>query len=302
MRREREKPVTTHGVCAALFAGAACLALATTAVPQDDVAAARERLASEIEAVEQDEGKTSPSLIPLLADYADLVGEPGSPGKQIAQYRRAIRISEAHYGADAIAHAELLLRAGEGYLKDAEEIFASTAGDDDAMTGLARFYLGRVEFSGKNFRRSAEYLESALNGFPGTSDEDRKYQLLIHSLLVADYEYLGDDTAATRHCRAIGAGNMLDPDQDYLPIFRVAPVYPASALKSRSQGHVDLAFTVTDEGRVDDIQVVGGKSSQALRKAAIDAVRKFRYAPRYEGGVPIAVDNVKTRITFEFSP
>ncbi len=296
---------------AALLAGAACLVVPSTASPQESAADARERLASEIAAVEQVAGPESPSLIPLLADYADLLGEPGSPGPQIAQYRRAARISEDHNGADSVAHAELLLRAGIGiytysrssrgerYLEDAEEIFAATVGDEDATTGLARFYLGRIEFSGQHFRRSAAHLESALAGFSGTSDEDRKYQLLIHSLLVANYENLNDDAAATRHCRAIGAGNMLDPDQDYQPIFRVAPVYPASALRSRSQGHVDLAFTVTDEGRVADVQVVGGKSSQALRKAAVDAVRKFRYAPRYEGGVPVAVHDVTTRISFE---
>jgi protein TonB len=42
-----------------------------------------------------------------------------------------------------------------------------------------------------------------------------------------------------------GPGGMNIAEGDYLPIVRVAPVYPARALSRGLEGYVDLAFTVT---------------------------------------------------------
>ena len=39
---------------------------------------------------------------------------------------------------------------------------------------------------------------------------------------------------------------------DYLPIVRVAPVYPARALSRGLEGYVDMGFTVTTTGTVKD--------------------------------------------------
>ena len=38
---------------------------------------------------------------------------------------------------------------------------------------------------------------------------------------------------------------------------------------------------------------------KSFEKEALAAVERFRYAPRFEDGEPVAVEGVKTRITFE---
>lgn len=95
-----------------------------------------------------------------------------------------------------------------------------------------------------------------------------------------------------------GPGGMNIAEGDYLPIVRVAPVYPARALSRGLEGYVDMSFTVTETGSVEDPLVVYSTSS-LFERAAIQAVLKFKYKPRVVDGVPVRVPNVKTRITFQ---
>ncbi len=95
-----------------------------------------------------------------------------------------------------------------------------------------------------------------------------------------------------------GPGGMNIAEGDYLPIVRVAPVYPARALSRGLEGYVDMSFTVTPTGTVED-PVIMYSTSSLFDRAATQAVLKFKYKPRVVDGVPVAVPNVKTRISFK---
>jgi len=95
-----------------------------------------------------------------------------------------------------------------------------------------------------------------------------------------------------------GPGAMNIAEGDYLPIVRVAPVYPARALSRGLEGYVDMSFTVTTTGTVRD-PIVMFSTSSLFERAALRAVLKFKYKPRVVDGVPVDVPNVKTRITFK---
>lgn len=95
-----------------------------------------------------------------------------------------------------------------------------------------------------------------------------------------------------------GPGGMNIAEGDYLPIVRVAPVYPARALSRGLEGFVDLSFTVTATGTVKD-PIVLQSSSSLFERAATRAVLKFKYKPRVVDGVPVEVPGVKTRISFQ---
>ena len=95
-----------------------------------------------------------------------------------------------------------------------------------------------------------------------------------------------------------GPGGMNIAEGDYLPIVRVAPVYPARALSRGLEGYVDLEFTVTTAGTVRD-PVILFSTSSLFERAASRAVLKFKYKPRVVDGVPVDVPGVKTRITFQ---
>jgi len=95
-----------------------------------------------------------------------------------------------------------------------------------------------------------------------------------------------------------GPGGMNIAEGDYLPIVRVAPIYPARAQARGLEGYVDMSFTVTATGSVID-PIVIFSTSGLFERAATRAVLKFKYKPRVVDGVPVNVPGVKTRITFK---
>lgn len=86
---------------------------------------------------------------------------------------------------------------------------------------------------------------------------------------------------------------------DYLPIIKVAPVYPRQALRRGLEGYVLVSFTVTKLGTVIDPVVIEASPENVFNKAALAAVKKFKYKPRVVNGQAIDVAGVKNLIRFE---
>jgi protein TonB len=80
-----------------------------------------------------------------------------------------------------------------------------------------------------------------------------------------------------------------------LVIKRVSPKYPPMAITMRVQGTVLLDATIDREGKISDLKVV--KGDQILARAAVDAVRQWRYKPYYLDGQPVEIE---TQITINF--
>jgi protein TonB len=87
-------------------------------------------------------------------------------------------------------------------------------------------------------------------------------------------------------------------DGEYLPIVKVAPVYPTRAASRGLEGYVIVEFTVTETGSTRDIFVVESTSS-LFERAAVDAAAKFKYKPRVIDGNPVEVAGVRNKITFQ---
>lgn len=186
---------------------------------------------------------------------------------------------------------------GERYLKDALEIYSATNGSNSREAGLAAFYLGKIKLTERSWVSATDRFLVALDGL----ESDKSLQLVTRAFLVQAYEQRGMSDAATEHCLAIGSQSMLTPDQDYQPLFRMVPKYPGDKASGGKEGYVDLTFTVDEGGFVRDAVVVQSKGGASFEREAIAAVEGFRYAPRFVDGEPVAVDGVKTRITFRLS-
>jgi len=78
-------------------------------------------------------------------------------------------------------------------------------------------------------------------------------------------------------------------------IYRVQPSYPALAKATRIQGQVVLHAVISRSGTIESLQVISGHP--LLVKAAIDAVRQWRYRPYILNGDPVDVD---TEVTVNF--
>lgn len=88
-------------------------------------------------------------------------------------------------------------------------------------------------------------------------------------------------------------------DGDYLPIVKVAPVYPRRAQSRGIEGFVIVEFTVTKNGSVRDPFVVEAQPQGIFDRAAMDAALKFKYKPRVVDGQPMEVSGVQNKISFE---
>lgn len=88
-------------------------------------------------------------------------------------------------------------------------------------------------------------------------------------------------------------------DGEYLPIVKVAPVYPRRAQSRGIEGWVLLRFTVTETGSVINPEVIDAEPQGIFDRAAMKAVERFKYKPRVVNGKAQVVHGVEHLITFE---
>jgi protein TonB len=67
------------------------------------------------------------------------------------------------------------------------------------------------------------------------------------------------------------------------------PKYPIESRRKREQGTVILSVLLGLDGTVTELNVSQSSGYQRLDKAALDAVRRWRWSPTLRGGVPMMV-------------
>jgi len=80
-----------------------------------------------------------------------------------------------------------------------------------------------------------------------------------------------------------------------LPKKIILPPYPAVAWQKNVQGRVTLNALISKDGRLRNIRLVGPPS--LLSGSVLGAVKKWRYQPRIENGMPVEVE---TQIAIDF--
>lgn len=81
-------------------------------------------------------------------------------------------------------------------------------------------------------------------------------------------------------------------------VHSVKPDYPPSALEGDHQGVVVVQAEVRADGTCGDVQVVQSSGSRVLDRAAVRAVKQWRWEPARRGDEPVA-STVRCRIRFE---
>ena len=88
-------------------------------------------------------------------------------------------------------------------------------------------------------------------------------------------------------------------DGDIMPLVRVAPQYPRRALSRGLEGWVEVEFTIDKLGLVVNPTVASAEPPGIFNRAALKAIKKWKYKPKIEDGVPVERQGVRTVITFE---
>lgn len=87
-------------------------------------------------------------------------------------------------------------------------------------------------------------------------------------------------------------------DAERVPIVRVLPQYPMRAADRGLEGWVNVEFTITTNGSVRDPVVVDSQPPRVFDRAALRAVKKWKYRPEIVDGVAVEVRE-RTRVVFE---
>lgn len=86
-----------------------------------------------------------------------------------------------------------------------------------------------------------------------------------------------------------------------VPIIRIEPRYPIEAAKRGLEGWVMMSFTVDKSGAVTDIQVVDSKPQRVFDKAAVQALRRWKYQAKFEQGIAVSQPNQMIRLDFSMN-
>ncbi len=97
----------------------------------------------------------------------------------------------------------------------------------------------------------------------------------------------------------ITSSGMSSGDGEYLPIVKVAPIYPRRAQTRGISGYCIVEYTVTKTGSIRDPVAVDCSPSGVFDRASVKAATKFKYKPRVVDGEPIAVAGVQNKFTYE---
>ena len=99
-------------------------------------------------------------------------------------------------------------------------------------------------------------------------------------------------------------------DGEYIPLFKVTPIYPRRAQERGTQGYALVKFTITESGTVENVEPVEGfcgdptnpdtefRPCTMLNSASSRAALKLKYKPKIVDGKAVAVDDVLHRFTF----
>ena len=88
-------------------------------------------------------------------------------------------------------------------------------------------------------------------------------------------------------------------DRDAVPVVRIDADYPMQARQRGIEGWVVVEFTISTAGTVKDATVVASEPGNIFDRSALNAVRKWKYNPKVQGGKPVERSGVKVRLDFQ---
>ena len=99
---------------------------------------------------------------------------------------------------------------------------------------------------------------------------------------------------------SIGGLGFDSSDGEYLPIVKVAPVYPHRAQFKGIEGNCVVMYTVTTNGSTRDVTVIEHMCDNKIFWApSVAAAKKFKYKPRIIDGEPVEVHRVTNRFIYD---
>ena len=120
----------------------------------------------------------------------------------------------------------------------------------------------------------------------------------------------GVDVSIPKPKANFSAGGSFFRDGEYIPLFKVQPIYPRRAQERGTEGFAIVSFTITESGTVENVTALEGycgdpegpeeemRPCSIFNSASSRAALKLKYKPKIVDGKATSVDGVLHRFTF----
>ncbi|WP_462159668.1 TonB family protein [Pseudoalteromonas sp. GB56] len=210
---------------------------------------------------------------------------------------RAIQIAQKQGDANLTAEitlsaAEILLarfnnkkrNTTEEYLLSAEDYYSKNQVENSVNNVKVNMYLGVYDSRFGDRSQAIERLNKVVKVFDDNLEFDHPIELQAHTLLVNLYEDQGLRDEATKHCVAIAKMRPWTQDIEQQPLYQKHPEVSVDIAKNGRDSKVIVELTIDKSGFVSDTEVIAAKGDRGFERATVDAVKKWRYAPKFENG------------------
>ncbi|WP_155694910.1 energy transducer TonB [Psychrosphaera haliotis] len=97
----------------------------------------------------------------------------------------------------------------------------------------------------------------------------------------------------------IKTARLVESIVDAKPVDKKAPRYPSSAAKRGREGWVQMSFIIDTDGSVLEPTVIDSAGDVAFERAALRAIKKWKYTPAEKDGE--VIQQCDTKLQFDFS-
>ncbi len=86
---------------------------------------------------------------------------------------------------------------------------------------------------------------------------------------------------------------------DATALVRVTPKYPPIAAREGKEGWVQVSFTISELGTVENAQVINAEPKKIFNREAIRAIKKWKYKPKMVEGKAVKQPNQSVQLDFK---
>jgi TonB family protein len=267
--------------------------LASLHIDNHQYAKARTLLLPSIAIYEKKYGKESLEQIDIYFALAKSTPRENHK-KAINYYREILNITDNYKKEDPTLNAQMQLDVGIELLSlgshkskvvlEAREYFTKHLASNDKRVVNANFFAGKYYLARGKLSKAISALEGNLPIFEALDGPTHPLELATHAFLIGALERKGRSEEATKHCIAIGSMTPWSHTQEQTPLYRTNPKYPINLARKGRSGYAVIEFTISDFGFVKDPKVLDSKGGKGFEKEALIAMKKWRYAPKFENG------------------
>ena len=211
-----------------------------------------------------------------------------------------LELANLHYLIGNFCYKNSNVNDAKKLFQQAQTYYQNALGAEDYKVAEMNFYIARIDLSKDRHKAAEKSFLKVIEILDDKQDDNAKAMVLIsHTSLVRLYSEIGEVDNATPHCIAYAMKSPANINRRRIPLFEDKPKFP-NFLKRKNIGaeaSVVVEYDVDANGFTTNI-TIHEAHNEKIKKAAIKAIKKYRYAPIIRDGKPAGIQGFQ--MTFSY--